>query len=302
MKPLLRGRFGQVYRYAESHAVDPADAGRGRRAEGAVAVAEEQTEGPRPSRPHAGRPRQARASSSRSCSCPPVEPPRLPELSLVAGGAVAAGDRGGHRASSRRSSSRTTSSIGSRKVAGILAESSEGRVVLGIGVNVNQTAARSFRPDAQTQPTSLRIELGEPVDRARLLAAILLQLERAYDAWVLRVPQRPAEVAGCVAGDDANSAHARRAKGEHSGTHGPGDALSVHDERRWSRARSRGSAARGRRARAASERTVSMRNDTVCTTVPSSFVAVSTRGVLPVLQTGRVPATRTATPTWRSAE
>jgi hypothetical protein len=29
----------------------------------------------------------------------------------------------------------------------------------------------------------LRVVLGEPVDRARLLAAILLHLERDYDAW-----------------------------------------------------------------------------------------------------------------------
>ncbi|MGB8002838.1 MAG: hypothetical protein WCF27_01110, partial [Gaiellaceae bacterium] len=73
--------------------------------------------------------------------------------------------------------------IGGRKVAGILAESSEGRVVLGIGVNVNQTEDE-LPEETVTEPTSLRIESGATVDRARLLAAILLQLERAYDAWV----------------------------------------------------------------------------------------------------------------------
>ena len=73
--------------------------------------------------------------------------------------------------------------IGGRKVAGILAESSEGRVVLGIGVNVNQTAVQLL-PDARTEPTSLRLELGEAVNRGELLAAILLRLERAYDAWL----------------------------------------------------------------------------------------------------------------------
>jgi len=55
--------------------------------------------------------------------------------------------------------------------------------VLGIGVNVNQTAEQ-LPADADTEPTSLRLELGDPVDRAALLAAILLRLERAYDAWV----------------------------------------------------------------------------------------------------------------------
>lgn len=38
--------------------------------------------------------------------------------------------------------------------------------------------------DAQTEPTSLRLELDRPVDRAELLAAILARLEIAYDLWV----------------------------------------------------------------------------------------------------------------------
>src|SRR5262249_61949981 len=73
--------------------------------------------------------------------------------------------------------------LGGRKVAGILAESSEGRVVLGVGVNANQTAEQ-LPAEAQTEPTSLRLELGRPVERAPLLAAILLRLERAYDRWI----------------------------------------------------------------------------------------------------------------------
>ena len=72
--------------------------------------------------------------------------------------------------------------VDGRKVAGILAESSEGRVVLGVGVNVNQTGAE-LPEDARTEPTSLRLELGEPVDRVELLVEILARLERAYDAW-----------------------------------------------------------------------------------------------------------------------
>jgi BirA family biotin operon repressor/biotin-[acetyl-CoA-carboxylase] ligase len=73
--------------------------------------------------------------------------------------------------------------VGGRKTAGILAESSEGRVVLGIGVNANQSDDE-FPAETQTPPTSLAVETGRRVDRARLLAAILLELERAYDAWV----------------------------------------------------------------------------------------------------------------------
>ena len=180
LKPLLRGRFGHVYRYAENTdstqrmlAEDES--------EGAIAVAEVQTEG----RGRLGRAWEAPAGTSVLLSVlllPAVEAPRLPELSLVAGGAVAQAIA---EATGLEPVIKFPNDIlvRRRKVAGILAESSEGRVVLGIGVNVNQTPEQ-LPTDAQTEPTSLRLELGGPVSRARLLAAILLQLERAYDAWV----------------------------------------------------------------------------------------------------------------------
>lgn len=180
VQPLLAGRFGYVYRYEELcastqrllHDDDP---------EGAVAVAEEQTEG----RGRLGRTWHAPARTSVLVSVllrPEIEPSRLPELSLVAGGAVAEAiaDVTGIDPAIKFPNDVL---VGGRKVAGILAESSEGRVVLGVGVNANQTADE-LPGDAQTQPTSLRVELGEPVDRAALLAAILLRLERAYDRWL----------------------------------------------------------------------------------------------------------------------
>ncbi len=113
---------------------------------------------------------------------PPVQPARLPELSLVAGGAVAEAivEVTGIAPTIRFPNDVL---VAGRKVAGILAESSEGRVVLGIGVNVNQTREQ-LPAAAQTEPTSLRVELGEPVNRVELLAAILLRLEHAYDAWI----------------------------------------------------------------------------------------------------------------------
>jgi BirA family biotin operon repressor/biotin-[acetyl-CoA-carboxylase] ligase len=55
--------------------------------------------------------------------------------------------------------------------------------VLGAGVNVNQTKDE-LPADTQTEPTSLRVELGKSVDRRILLAALLRELERAYDRWV----------------------------------------------------------------------------------------------------------------------
>ena len=180
VKPLLLGRFGHVYRYAEvvpsTQRMLADDEG-----EGAVAVAEEQTEG----RGRLGRSWEAPAGTSVLVSVlllPAVQAARLPELSLVAGGAVAEAivEVTGLEPTIKFPNDIL---IAGRKVAGILAESSEGRVALGIGVNANQTREQ-LPVDAQTEPTSLRLELGEPVNRVQLLASILLQLERAYDAWV----------------------------------------------------------------------------------------------------------------------
>jgi BirA family biotin operon repressor/biotin-[acetyl-CoA-carboxylase] ligase len=180
VKPLLRGRFGHVYRYAEITTSTQRMLAEDE-AEGAIAVAEEQTEG----RGRLGRTWTAPAGTSVLVSVllrPALEAAKLPELSLVAGGAVA-------KAIVEVTGIEPTVKfpndvlVGGRKVAGILAESSEGRVVLGIGVNVNQTPEQ-LPADAQAEPTSLRLELAEPVSRAQLLAAILFRLERAYDAWV----------------------------------------------------------------------------------------------------------------------
>jgi BirA family transcriptional regulator, biotin operon repressor / biotin---[acetyl-CoA-carboxylase] ligase len=177
--PLLRGRFGRPYRYVDTCAstqrlLGPDDP------EGAVAATEEQTEG----RGRLGRSWLAPARSSVLVSVlltPAVEPARLPELSLVAGRAVAEALAGSGVEPSVKFPNDVV--IGGRKVAGILAEASDGRVVLGIGVNVNQTESE-LPSEADTPPTSLRIETGARVDRPQLLAAILDRLERAYDDWV----------------------------------------------------------------------------------------------------------------------
>ena len=180
VEPLLRGRFGRPYRYAEVTAstqrlLPPDDP------EGAVAVAEEQTEG----RGRLGRSWHAPARTSVLVSVvlePAVPAPRLPELSLVAGEAVAAAIAAetGLEPTIKHPNDLL---VDGRKIAGILAESSEGRVVLGIGVNANQTEEQ-LPPETQTPPSSLMIAAGRPVDRAPLLARILLELECAYDAWV----------------------------------------------------------------------------------------------------------------------
>jgi BirA family biotin operon repressor/biotin-[acetyl-CoA-carboxylase] ligase len=181
VKPLLRGRFGSdIYRYAQ---LSPSTQRmlKEDEPEGAIAVAEEQSEG----RGRFGRSWHAPAGTSLLFSLllrPDVESSRLPELSLVAGGAVAEAiaDVAGVDPAIRFPNDVL---IGGRKVAGVLAESSEGRVVLGIGINVNQTLEQ-LPADAETEPTSLHLVLGAPVDRALLLAAVLTRLEHAYDAWI----------------------------------------------------------------------------------------------------------------------
>jgi BirA family transcriptional regulator, biotin operon repressor / biotin---[acetyl-CoA-carboxylase] ligase len=70
-----------------------------------------------------------------------------------------------------------------RKVAGILAELRSGAVVLGIGINVNQTPEQ-LPEDTKLAPTSLRLETGREHDRERVLQALLASLEAAYRSWL----------------------------------------------------------------------------------------------------------------------
>jgi BirA family biotin operon repressor/biotin-[acetyl-CoA-carboxylase] ligase len=177
--PLLRGRLGKPYRWVETTPStqrllgddDP---------EGAVVATDHQTAG----RGRLGRTWEDVAGKAILCSVllRPTRPmPLWPELSLVAGDAVA---RALHAETGIDATLRHPNDVvvAGRKLAGILAEAMSGRVVLGIGVNVNQTAAE-LPAEAAKPPTSLRVELGRALDRGPLLAAILLELERGYDAW-----------------------------------------------------------------------------------------------------------------------
>ena len=178
--PRLRGRFGHDYRFepvcASTQRLLPPDA-----REGAVAVADEQTQG----RGRLGRRWEAPRAASLLLSIvlhPRVPSHRLPELSLVAGEAVAEAIETVTGLAPELKFPNDVL-VSRRKVAGILAEASEDGVVLGIGVNVNQ--CRDELPaDANLPPSSLSLELGAPVDRAELLVAVLERLERRYDAWV----------------------------------------------------------------------------------------------------------------------
>jgi BirA family biotin operon repressor/biotin-[acetyl-CoA-carboxylase] ligase len=74
--------------------------------------------------------------------------------------------------------------LGGKKVAGILTEMSAEvdrvrHVILGIGLDVNQDASE-FANELRPLATSLKIELGEEVDRAELAAEILRELDADY--------------------------------------------------------------------------------------------------------------------------
>ena len=178
--PRLRGRFGREYTFVErcdsTQRLLPEDA-----PEGAVAATDEQTAG----RGRLGRAWLAPPGSSILASIvlrPDVPTARLAELSVVAGRACAA-------AIAELTGLEPTVKwpndvlVAGRKVAGILAEAREGRVVLGVGINVAQREGE-LPARAEHPATSLLLETGTVLSRAELLAAFLDHLEREYDAWV----------------------------------------------------------------------------------------------------------------------
>jgi BirA family biotin operon repressor/biotin-[acetyl-CoA-carboxylase] ligase len=178
--PRLRGRFGHDYTYSESTPSTQRLLGP-ERAEGAVAVAEVQTEG----RGRLGRSWVSPPGVSILCSIvltPPVDSPRLPELTVVAAEACAEAIEAGTGLGPNIKLPNDVL-VGGRKVAGILAEARDGRVVLGIGINVN-VGAEQLPAGTDPPASSLLVELGRPVDRAELLVTLLEVLERRYDSWV----------------------------------------------------------------------------------------------------------------------
>ncbi len=178
--PRLRGRFGRDYLYVErcesTQRLLPADA-----PEGAVAVAEEQTEG----RGRLGRHWHATPFTSLLISLnlrPEVAQARLPELTVMAAQAASAAieEVAGVQTELKHPNDLL---VNGRKLAGILAEAREGRVVLGIGINVN-VATDELPAEVDTPATSLLAERGEPIDRAELLVALLEHLELHYERWL----------------------------------------------------------------------------------------------------------------------
>jgi BirA family biotin operon repressor/biotin-[acetyl-CoA-carboxylase] ligase len=175
--PLLTGRLGRPYRFldecASTQRLLAADA-----PDGETVAADHQTEG----RGQLGRSWEAPPGTSilmSVCLRPRVDAARLPELTVVAAAAVAeaiAAETGLDPSLKQPNDVL----VEGRKVAGVLAEASEGRVVLGIGVNVNQA---ELPAETRLPATSLRLETGREQNRARLVAAILNRLGPAIDEW-----------------------------------------------------------------------------------------------------------------------
>jgi BirA family biotin operon repressor/biotin-[acetyl-CoA-carboxylase] ligase len=179
VEPHLEGRFGKPYLYEpECASTQQLLLGSGL-AEGAVAATDHQTGG----RGRLGRAWEEPAGSSVLTSVLLEPPPgrRLPELSLVAALAVAQTIEAAVALSTQVKWPNDVM-LNRRKVAGILSELSNGTVVVGIGINVNQT--RDELPlDVPTEPGSLRTATGTTFDRAVLLGSLLSRLERMYDVW-----------------------------------------------------------------------------------------------------------------------
>lgn len=178
VEPLIAGRLGRPYRFVAECASTQRLLGEDE-PEGTTVATDHQT---------AGRGRLGRVwedAPGRGLLFSVLLRPTLhmaiwPELSVVAGEAVAAA----LPVDARLSHPNDVMADG-HKIAGILPEASTGRVRLGIGINVNQTAGEL--PAETAKPTtSLAIETGREWDRAPLLAAILLDLETRYDAWQQR--------------------------------------------------------------------------------------------------------------------
>jgi BirA family biotin operon repressor/biotin-[acetyl-CoA-carboxylase] ligase len=179
VEPHLSGRFGTPYLYEpECESTQQLLLGSGL-PEGAVAVTEHQTAG----RGRLGRSWEAPSATSILASIllqPPAER-SLPELSLVVAVATA---EAVELATGLAAQVKWPNDVmlNRRKVAGILSEVSDGTVVVGIGMNVNQTRDE-LPPKSTVEPGSLRSLTGSSYDRAPLLGSLLARLERAYDLW-----------------------------------------------------------------------------------------------------------------------
>lgn len=181
------GRNVVVHETTGSTNSDAWDLARAGADEGTAVIADRQTAG----RGRLGRSWQSEPGLNLYLSVvlrPEFEPARAPQLSLVAGVAVAdVVDGYGVDCSIKWPNDVV---VGRRKVAGVLTEIEAetdriAAVVLGIGVNLN-ACEDDFAEELRPIATSVRMETGAPVDRLAFTAALLARLETAYEAFVDR--------------------------------------------------------------------------------------------------------------------
>jgi len=172
------GRLGRPYHYVEETETTQALLGPDD-PEGALAVARHQTAG----RGRFGRRWEAPPGTSITASVllRPAAGAPIQQLSLVGGLAVAETVEVALDLSAQLKWPNDVM-VDRRKAAGILAEARDGIVVLGIGLNVNQTRGQ-LPEEARVAPASLRTVDGVERDLAPLLADVLARLELHYDAW-----------------------------------------------------------------------------------------------------------------------
>lgn len=164
---------------------DALELGRGDAPHGTIVCAEEQ---------RAGRGRMGRTwESARGLNLylsmllrPAVAPARAPQLSLVAGVAVA--ETLSALGVEARIKWPNDIVAGKRKLCGILTEvAAEGgrvsHVVVGVGVNLNSLAS-DFPPALRARATSVRMVTGRTVDRGSFLRSLLLSFEGAYTRYL----------------------------------------------------------------------------------------------------------------------
>jgi BirA family biotin operon repressor/biotin-[acetyl-CoA-carboxylase] ligase len=171
VEPLLAGRFGRPYIYEET-CESSQRLLRPELEEGAVAVCDVQTRG----RGRLGRGWETPPATAILCSILLVPPTERAAGLAVAEAAEA------ELGLAVQLKWPNDVMVNRRKVAGVLAEAANGRVVVGMGVNVNQTREQ-LPAEAQTPPGSLYTTDGVRRQRAPLLAKLLRQLERDYDQW-----------------------------------------------------------------------------------------------------------------------
>ena len=116
---------------------------------------------------------------------PDLEPAKAPMLTIVMGLAVVQGVQRALGVDTRIKWP-NDAVLNGKKLCGILTEMSAqidyiNYVVIGTGINVNQT---EFPEEIAEIATSLAIEMGHPVNRAKIVAAVLEAFEENYEKFL----------------------------------------------------------------------------------------------------------------------